>query len=151
MVKILNQKGELVQTISTKENPHYFIEKGKKPYQVEYQVLKFEEAMPVFDYLGYSQKEVAEVLEVNASTLSRWNKNKKDNPMGKLQSKIVNQIDEIIAKGVALFGSQETFKQWLETPNFGLGGQKPLDMLKDPYALEKVEESLEAMSWGNVF
>lgn len=103
----------------------------------------------MFNYLGYSQKEVAEVLEIDTSTISRWNKLQKDELLGKFQSKAIRHIDEIIAKGIKIFGSEENFKVWLNTPNYGLGEIKPIELLKDPYEIELVDNALEAMSWGN--
>lgn len=167
-ITILGSKGDKIDSITINTPRSHFINKssnlththGKRNLStnsVRYteraafteETLYFQEAKPVFNYLGYSQKEVAEVLEIDTSTISRWNKLQKDELLGKFQSKAIRHIDEIIAKGIKIFDSEENFKVWLNTPNYGLGEIKPIELLKDPYEIELVDNALEAMSWGN--
>lgn len=167
-INILSMDGEKVETISIDQPYTYFIHREhreyieglvvarlKEPAEIflasgsNDEALSFKAVTPMFDYLGYNQKEVAEVLDINASTLSRWKNNKKEEPLGKLQSKVVLEIDEVIAKGVKFFGSEEKLKIWLNNPNYALGDVKPLELLKDPYGIEIVENAIEGMSWGN--
>lgn len=110
---------------------------------------QFSEITPVLEFLGYNQGESSELLETNPSTLSRWKNSDKPVAIGKLRSKIVNDIDEIISKGIRIFGSEKLFQEWLNTTNYSLGDVKPVDLLKDVYAIGLVEESLDAMSWGS--
>lgn len=167
---ILGVKGEKILSFSI-ERPHgYFIQSPEKMHgrrrhrkatdrsrsygkSGDNTDVLYSEAIPVFQYLGYSQKEIAEVLDINASTLSRWKNrwknNKKEEPLGKLQSKVVLEIDEVIAKGVKFFGSEEKFKNWLNAPNYALGNVPPLELLKDPYGIEVVENAIDGMSWGS--
>lgn len=62
----------------------------------------------------------------------------------------MNDIDHIITKGIRIFGSEEKFKEWLHTTNQALGDKKPIELLKDPYGIEVVDNAIEAMSWGNI-
>jgi putative toxin-antitoxin system antitoxin component (TIGR02293 family) len=96
--------------------------------------------------LGFRQKELADFLHVDASTITRWKKNETE--IGILRAKIILDIDEIIAKGVRIFGSEADFKDWLASLNYSLGDQRPIELLKDPYGTEAVDEALEAISWG---
>lgn len=165
-ILIIGAKGEKVDSLTVGGHTRYFLAavkktrrtlKGRKSRSSESfgmatvdENLSFYEAKPIFSFLGYSQKEVAEVLDLNASTLSRWKKQEKDEELGKLQSKFVSDIDEVIAKGVKLFGSETKFKNWLNTPNYSLGDVKPIELLKNPYEIEIVDNAIEAMSWGNL-
>ena len=169
-VKILSAKGEKIESITVGQHSSYFLAGASKKAEnlkrsknfssprkrrsmevaTPEGVLSYDEVRPVFTFLGYSQKEVAEALDLNASTLSRWKKNEQNEPLGKLRSKFVSDIDEVIAKGVKLFGSEENFKAWLNTPNYALGDVKPLELLKNPYDIEIVDNAIEAMSWGNL-
>lgn len=58
-------------------------------------------------------------------------------------------VDEIIAKGVRIFGNEVLLKEWLDSTNDALGGSKPVDLLMDPYGVIQVEEAIDALSWGN--
>lgn len=168
--RILSDAGENIQSIKVDQQSSYFLagdrmrtgnvkRSGKNsPFRRKSSivvataqgVLSYSEVQPVFHFLGYSQKEDAEALDLNASTLSRWKKTEKNEPLGKLQSKFISDIDEVIAKGVKLFGTEEDFKVWLNTPNYALGDVKPIELLKNPYEIEIVDNAIEAMSWGNL-
>jgi putative toxin-antitoxin system antitoxin component (TIGR02293 family) len=109
--------------------------------------MSFADTKPLFDYLGYSQHEVAELMEVDPSTLSRWKK--EDKILTRLLTKSIMGMDKIVFKGVRIFGSESLFSDWLHTSNVSLGDRIPADMMRDPYGVELVEEALESMSWGN--
>jgi putative toxin-antitoxin system antitoxin component (TIGR02293 family) len=111
-------------------------------------ILKYGEINPIIQYLGYSQQEMAMVLEVDPSTLSRWKK--EDKPIGKLRSKTMFDMDYLITKGIRVFGSDKNFKGWLNAINYSLGDKRPIELIKDPFGIELVDNAIEALSWGNV-
>lgn len=163
-IKILGSKGEVVGFITLNNSCGYFIPRiglragmqlqgdpntSDNPVASDKNVLPFLEVKPIFHYLGYSQKEVAEMLDISLGTLFRLEKNENEALLGKLQSKMMWDIDEVIAKGVNFFGSKENFKNWLNTPNHALGGKEPKELLKDPYKVETVRNAIEGMSLGN--
>jgi putative toxin-antitoxin system antitoxin component (TIGR02293 family) len=150
--RIVGSKGEVVTSIEVNIPKTHFLQAkdkvGLDNSRETEAVLAFGQIKPMIKYLGYSQQEVANVLEVDPSTLSRWKK--EDKPIGKLRSKTMYDIDHIITKGIRIFGSEENFKEWLHTTNYALGDKKPIELLKDPYGIELVDNAIEAMSWGNV-
>lgn len=109
--------------------------------------LTYQQALPVLEFLNFNQGQRAKFLDVNPSTVSRWKSS--DGKLGVLSSKIVYEVDEIIEKGLSVFGSEEKFVDWLESDNYALGNAKPKEMLQDPNGLELVEEALDALAWGN--
>ena len=86
------------------------------------------------------------MLEVDLSTLSRWRK--EDRKLTKSLAKNILEMDQVIAKGVRIFGSEELLSQWLHTENSALGDQRPSTLMKSPYGVDRVDEAMEAMSWG---
>jgi putative toxin-antitoxin system antitoxin component (TIGR02293 family) len=79
------------------------------------------------DKLGFSNKMMSYLLTISESTYQRRIKS---------QSKLVNDeaekaigLSELYAKGHDLFGTDEKFRNWLESSNFALGGRKPVDLL----------------------
>lgn len=148
--RIVGSKGELISSIKTGTPRTHFLQAeasiSKESHETE-GVLVFGQIKPMINYLGYSQQEIADVLEVDPSTLSRWKKD--DKPIGKLRSKAMYDIDHIIAKGIRIFGSEANFRDWLNTVNYALGDKKPIELIKDPYGIELVDNAVEAMSWGN--
>ncbi|MBW8244225.1 MbcA/ParS/Xre antitoxin family protein [Muricauda oceani] len=109
----------------------------------------YSDIKPLLSFLGYNQEDSSKLLEANPSTLSRWKNSDKPVDIGKIRSKVILDIDEVIAKGVRLFGGEESFQDWLNTNNYALGDVKPVDLLKDVYSIELVEEAIDAMSWGS--
>ncbi|WP_416446297.1 antitoxin Xre/MbcA/ParS toxin-binding domain-containing protein [Leeuwenhoekiella sp. A16] len=109
--------------------------------------LAYSQALPVLDFLNLNQDEKAKILDVNPSTVSRWKS--ADGKLGILSSKMVYDIEELIEKGISVFGSEEKFINWLETDNYALGDDKPKELLQDPRGLELVDEALDALAWGS--
>lgn len=109
--------------------------------------LYYKDIAPIIEFFGFHQKDLADFMHVDASTITRWKKNRTE--IGVLRSKNILDIDEIIAKGVRIFGGENQFRNWLDADNYALGDVKPAEMLKDPYGVEKVDDALEALSWGN--
>ena len=111
--------------------------------------LKFKEISSMLDFLDYSQAETATLLAVDPSTISRW-KNKNEF-LDKFRSSSLFELDEIILEGIRIFGSEEIFREWLETNNTALGDQKPIDFIRSetPNGLDLVRDSLAALSYGN--
>lgn len=139
---------DVSQANTMSQNLHFFKKKHQTDQLViaEDQVLNYSEVEPMIAFLGYNQKESATFLEVNPGTISRWKKNK--NKIGRLRTKNVLDVDEIIAKGIRIFGSEEKFKEWLHTSNYALGDVAPIELLKDPYGIERVEEAIDGLSYG---
>lgn len=55
---------------------------------------------------------------------------------------------EILAKAIAVLGSQEEAEQWLERPALGLDGRSPIDLLATPAGVELVEDFLTRLEYG---
>lgn len=111
-------------------------------------VLDFHETGQFFDFLNFTTSDIAEVMEVDPSTLFRWKK--EDRKLSKALTKNLLEMDQIIAKGIRIFGSEELMSEWLHTPNAALAHQKPAYLLKNPYQISLVDQALEAISWGNI-
>lgn len=140
---------EVIQTGA--HSYHFFqdsiavVNESREPYGA---VLDFHETGQFFDYLDFTTTDIAEVMEVDPSTLFRWKK--EDRKLSKALTKNLLEMDQIIAKGIRIFGSEELLSQWLHTPNSALGDQKPAHLLKNPYQITLVDQALEAISWGNI-
>lgn len=55
---------------------------------------------------------------------------------------------EVLARAIAVFGSQEEAEQWLERPAVGLDQRRPIDLLATPTGVELVETYLQQMKYG---
>lgn len=140
------------QIFETGQKPYYFFQESpavvNEPVEAYGASLDFKETSLLFDFLEYTQSDIADLLEVDPSTLFRWKK--EDRKLTKVLTKNLLEMDQIIAKGIRIFGSEALLSDWLHTPNLSLGHQKPSVLLKNPYGIELVDQALEAISWGNI-
>lgn len=142
----INRPGKPAQEVSFSVDSGYFFNQRHSGYPSSV-ALGYFDVLPLIDYLGYNQQDLSQFLDVNASTISRWKS--KNTPLGSLRSKNILEVDQVIAKGVRLFGSRTSFKEWLYAINDALGDVRPIDVLKDPYGVKMVDNALEALSWGS--
>lgn len=106
-----------------------------------------EDVSPIIDYLGLKIYDIAKVASVSPSTVSRWDHT---SPIGTPGSYQFFKIDEVIKKGVELFGTPAHLKQWLDSPNLALGNKAPIKLITSMIGLELVDEALDALHFGNV-
>jgi putative toxin-antitoxin system antitoxin component (TIGR02293 family) len=71
-----------------------------------------------------------------------------EKPLSLEQSGRAWKFTEILAKAMAVFGSQEAAEQWLGRPAFGLDRQRPIDLLSTPAGVELVENLLGRIEHG---
>jgi len=102
---------------------------------------------PVIDYLEMKVPDVAAATSVSPSTVSRW---KADTSIGGPGSHQFFRIDEVIRKGVDVFGGLDELRGWLQSSNIALGNQVPAKLLTSQIGVEMVDEALDAMHYGNV-
>jgi putative toxin-antitoxin system antitoxin component (TIGR02293 family) len=138
--------GKTLSVIPFDNDSAYFLSK-KRPDRSKAPALSFQDIEPIIEFFEYKQQDLAQFLDVNPSTVSRWRSN--DSEIGSLRSKNIFEVDRIVSKGVRIFGSEKNFKEWLSTVNYALGDVRPVDILKDPYGVDMVDGALEALSWGN--
>ena len=108
--------------------------------------MEFSKIDGMIDYLGFNQSEVAELLDLDSSTVSRWKK--KDSKLDKFRSSYLFKLDKLLLIGKRIFGNLEDLKEWLETENVSLGNKKPVEVIKNN-GVDKVTEVLHSLSWGN--
>jgi putative toxin-antitoxin system antitoxin component (TIGR02293 family) len=105
------------------------------------------EIKPVIQYLGFKVPEIAKAAAVSPSTVNRW---EPETSIGVAGTNQFFKIDEIIKKGVDLFGGPDEFKAWLDSPNLALGNQVPGKILTSQIGVELVDEALDALHFGTV-
>ena len=60
----------------------------------------------------------------------------------------VVRFARLLGKAVQVFGDMEDAKQWLNSPQFGLGGAVPLDYAKTEVGAREVENLLGRIEYG---
>lgn len=93
-----------------------------------------------------SENDWAGILGISKKSLQRYNQSSKH--FKPIQSEKIIEIAEVTNVGVDVFGNVETFKLWLDTPNFALGKLKPIELLSDSYGKELVLGELTRINYG---
>ncbi len=88
----------------------------------------------------------AKFLQVSTKTMDRY---AKSNSIFKpLQAEKILELSEVFAIGLEYFEDAEKFRTWLFAPNFGLGQQRPLDLLTSTYGKDLVLDVLVSAEHG---
>lgn len=87
------------------------------------------------DYLGLSSRSLNRYLIQNKT-------------FSPIYSEKIIELIEVFKLGLEVFGDQNSFNQWLNTPNFALGKIKPYELLKNSYGKEMVISELTGISHG---
>jgi putative toxin-antitoxin system antitoxin component (TIGR02293 family) len=95
----------------------------------------------------FSDDDWARFLDVSTKSLQRYRQDVKHVFRPSHSEKIL-AIAQITQQGVALFGSAERFQQWLQTPNYALGGKQPAGMLEDAYGRSLVAAEMHHIAHG---
>ena len=95
----------------------------------------------------FSDDEWTEILNISSKTLQRYSQDAK-HFFKPIQSEKIIEIAEVSRLGQDVFGDNERFKAWLNTPNYALGNQLPLELLKDSYGKELVMNELVRINYG---
>lgn len=98
------------------------------------------------DTTPLSETDWAIYLDISTKSLQRYKESsRRFKPM---QSEKIIEMAEVTSIGVDVFGKEEKFRLWLETPNFALGRQKPKELLMDSYGKELVIGELIRINHG---
>lgn len=97
-------------------------------------------------YTPFSEKDWSTFLDLSPKSLHRYKQNPKT--FKPIHSEKIIELAEVTNIGIDVFGDVDKFKFWLETPNFSLGGLKPMDLLKDSYGKEMVVSELTRINYG---
>ncbi len=96
--------------------------------------------------LPLTTKDWEEVLNLNMRSILRYKAQGKF--FKSIQSEKILEIGEIYILGKEVFGDEEKFRLWLQTTNFALGNNKPMELLRDSYGQELVVNELHRIDHG---
>ncbi len=88
----------------------------------------------------------AEYLDISSKSLIRYRL--QDKSFKPIHSEKIIELAEVTNLGVEVFGDNQKFRQWLETPNYALGNLKPFDLLRDSYGKDMIIGELTRIDHG---
>lgn len=120
------------------------------------------QGLPVRSFIAFKQwarvsnDELASIADISPKTLQRYFKpSRTKNGPAKIKRVAVSPSDRVFRAAEVMALAKETFggdedaaREWLRSPQFGLGGKVPLDMLRTNLGAHLVEEELERIQHG---
>ncbi len=123
------------------ENPYKIVETAKRGLN----------ASVFFDVsliTGISRGSLAKLLNSSLKTFVRYRRNRtKLNPSS---SEFLLKILALFYKGKEVFGNTEHFKKWLDKPAYGLGGVRPVELMKTHTGVDLIYEELKRIEFGDL-
>ena len=95
--------------------------------------------------LDLSMEKLASKLGISIATIQR---RKVQGRLDPGESDRVMRFARLMGKTVSVFGNEEDARQWLASPQFGLGGAVPLDYAKTEVGAREVENLLGRIEHG---
>ena len=94
----------------------------------------------------FTNNDWAKYLDISSKSLVRYQQ--QDKIFKSSQTEKIIELAEVTNRGVDVFGSDDKFRRWLETPNYALGKLKPFDLLMDSYGKEMIMGELTRIEYG---
>jgi putative toxin-antitoxin system antitoxin component (TIGR02293 family) len=110
--------------------------------------LSFKAGVNVKEQLGLSYLEIAETIGTSEKTLQR--RKKKGERFTMVESDRLFRMARIFVLASLVLKSDDRARKWLHRPQFGLGGEVPLEMIKTALGAKDVEELLYHIAYGDV-
>jgi putative toxin-antitoxin system antitoxin component (TIGR02293 family) len=96
--------------------------------------------------LAVPAEKLAPMLGISKATFHR--RKGSGERLGSAVSDRVVRFARLLGKAVRVFGDEEDGRQWLGSPQFGLGGAVPLDYAKTEVGAREVENLLGRIEYG---
>ncbi|WP_259015883.1 type II RES/Xre toxin-antitoxin system antitoxin [Emticicia fluvialis] len=99
------------------------------------------------DYTPFSETDWAGFLDISTKSLQRY-KTSTNHHFKPIHSEKIIELAEVTKVGLDVFGNMDKLRLWLNTPNYALGSQKPIELLRDSYGKELVISELVRINHG---
>lgn len=120
-------------------------------FQVVYQVGKGV-SINLFDQLleksGLQKQVLAGLLGMDPRTIDNYRKQNRS--FAALEGELLLKLDTLFGFGMDVFGTNEDFQAWLDSPAFALQDRKPIDFLNTSTGVDLVEQALQRIVHGYV-
>jgi putative toxin-antitoxin system antitoxin component (TIGR02293 family) len=91
---------------------------------------------------------IESILYITVKTLTNY-KRKRTQLNPAISEKILS-IFALYEAGITIFGSVEEFNKWMSTPAYGLGNQRPVDLLNTMTGINLINEELTRIEYGDL-
>lgn len=94
---------------------------------------------------GISNTDMSQIIGTSDRTLRRYTSKQKLNPG---QSERVIELAKVYSRGEEVFGSMESFKEWMNSTVLALGNKKPKEFLDTSLGIDMLMDELGRIEHG---
>jgi putative toxin-antitoxin system antitoxin component (TIGR02293 family) len=98
--------------------------------------------------VGVSDISIANACGLSRSTYLRKLKRSPNDRLNPIGSDAIARYTALFSRAVEVFGDEESAKNWIQTPQVGLGGAKPIDLAETSFGALEVEKLLTRIDLG---
>ena len=117
----------------------YFINTARKG-------LSYEDFIKIAKQTPFTLDNWSSFLHLSERTIQRYKKESK--PFDPIHTEKILEIALLYDRGTNTFSDAANFNLWLETPNIGLGGVKPMSLLDSTFGIAMLRNTLMRIENG---
>lgn len=105
----------------------------------------------VFDFIlisGLSNEQLEMTLNKSLKTFQNYRE--KNTTLDTTTSEKLLKLFSLYQQGAEVFGSLDSFNEWLSKPSFGLGNQIPNEILDSITGMELIRDELTRIAYGDL-
>lgn len=95
---------------------------------------------------GYKREEMAPLFDTSLKTLLRYKETKRK--LSPVAGELALKMLALFQHGEAIFGSIAEFRSWLDVPAYGLGNQRPFDLMQTSGGIDLIDDELARIEFG---
>jgi len=108
--------------------------------------IKFKLFLEIVKSSPFNLKEWSKFLHLTERTIQRYKKESKT--FETIHSERIIEIAKLQLKGKEIFGSKESFEQWMNSNIVALGGIKPSELLDSTFGIDLLMDELGRIEYG---
>jgi putative toxin-antitoxin system antitoxin component (TIGR02293 family) len=105
-------------------------------------------AFDLIDVTSLTSKMIESILYITIKTLTNY-KQHKTHLNASISEKVLS-IFALYRKGILIFGSVDSLNKWMATPAYGLGEQRPNELLGTMTGINLIMEELTRIEYGDL-
>jgi putative toxin-antitoxin system antitoxin component (TIGR02293 family) len=142
----MEKSKKLVSASSTKSKVEHHAPAPHHEKQVQVKDFYYKDFKKIADRVPVTQQEWSDLLHISERTLQRYAKS--NGIFSFAVTDRILQIDKVIKKGTAVFGSEESFMSWLKSGPVALEGKLSLQSLSSIEGIQQVFFELGRIEQG---
>ena len=95
---------------------------------------------------GYRREEIAPLFDTSLKTLLRYKETRRK--LSPVAGELGLKMMALFQHGEAIFGSIAEFRSWLDVPAYGLGNQRPFELMQTSGGIDLIDDELARIEFG---